>query len=94
MTISPVLGYKANGIGGGYGSGSEDNVYGMGGGYGTGARGHAGGMEGVYGSGSGLGRGGYGSGSVGSGNIQSGKNLICINSVIDIKKYIKSITEG
>merc|ERR1711962_1986782 len=64
-------GYKANGIGGGYGSGSEDNVYGMGGGYGTGARGHAGDMEGVYGSGSGLERGGYGSGSLGSGNIPS-----------------------
>ena len=87
MKTSSVLGYKANGIGGGYGSGSDDNVYGMGGAYGSGARGHAGGMEGVYGSGSGLGRGGYGSGSVGSGNIQSGKNLLCINSVIDIAFY-------
>ena len=82
MKISSVLGYKANGIGGG--SGSEDNSYGMGGGYGLGARGHDGGMEGVYGSGSGLGRGGYGSGSVGSGNIPQGKNLYC-------NKFVSSI---
>lgn len=87
MKTSSFLGYKANGIGGGNGSGSEDNAYGMGGAYGSGARGHAGGMEGVYGSGSGFGRGGYGSGSVGSGNIPSGKNLLCINSVIDKAIY-------